>query len=269
MTESHIPLDKHQILNVLIAEGYLNSVDLHVLSEVDSTNTYLKSYPASNQPVLCIAETQTAGRGRFARAWHSPFGENIYFSLRWQAPCALSQLAALSLVVSITIIQAIKILIPDVNLQIKWPNDVLWEGQKISGNLIELTQRHPYSTEVIIGIGLNVNADPAHDSPIPTPWTSLYAITGHRYDRNRLIAMLIVQLDAALKSLSTEGLSVFMTDWKNLDWLYGKSITMTQHTANYQGIAHGINAEGQLILIDTAGVYHYLSAGDATLHSPR
>jgi BirA family biotin operon repressor/biotin-[acetyl-CoA-carboxylase] ligase len=104
-------------------------VILHVLDTVDSTNRFLKDQPSVNGIQLCCAESQTAGRGRFGRVWHSPYGENLYFSVRFQIKGELSQWSGLSLVVSLAVIASLKMLGVDAPLSVKWPNDILWKGK--------------------------------------------------------------------------------------------------------------------------------------------
>ena len=244
-----IKLDKGSIEQKLKSD----LINVRVLDTVDSTNQFLKNLPTSDTIEVCCAETQTHGRGRFGRSWHSPKGENIYFSIRWHLDCHFSQWSGLSLVVSMTILSVLNKI--DNTIRIKWPNDLLWQGKKLCGNLIEVVNR----SDVVIGIGLNVN------SSADKLWCSLYEITRQRFDRNELIAQLITQMDNDLKQFLTHGFGFFMPAWQGVDYLYGQLITVSQPTGFLSGKANGINEAGQLILIDNEGETHYLSSGDTSL----
>jgi BirA family biotin operon repressor/biotin-[acetyl-CoA-carboxylase] ligase len=254
---------------------------LHVLETVDSTNRYLKTALHNNMPTArvdtprnvnaasnsqhllacCIAETQTAGQGRFGRHWHSPFGENIYFSSQWRLKKPLSELFGLSLLVGLAVLSALDSFHLASDVQIKWPNDLLWHHKKLAGILIETNQ----ASDVIIGIGLNVNS--TQDSSINTvkPWTSLCQISGQTWDRNILVAHLIHQLHHHLSLFQQQNLSAFLTRWQSVDFLHGKMVQILQHQHVQQGCAQGITSKGELCLLDNSGKMHYISSGEASL----
>lgn len=236
------------------------AIQFHMLESIDSTNRYLKSLAPSNSIELCCAETQTQGRGRFGRVWQSLPDENVYCSIRKPFKGDLKQLSGLSLVVSMAIIAALKAIGIEQTIQIKWPNDLLWENQKLCGNLIEIVSQNQQEHALIIGIGINVNAN-TQDSP----WCSLYDITGKSWDRNILIAQLMAQLDKHIQLFLTQGLEPFLSTWKTLDYLIDQPITVNHHTKQLTGIARGIDKTGQLVLMDELGVLHYLSSGDTSL----
>src|SRR3990167_1780942 len=136
------------MLNALTIKQHLKKLNvniplqLHLFDSIDSTNRFLKDLIPNNGIDVCCAESQTHGRGRFGRTWYSPFGENIYFSIRWHFNRPFSQLSGLSLVVSMAIMAVLQ----DLNIQgvqIKWPNDLLWQDKKLCGSLIEaLNENH-------------------------------------------------------------------------------------------------------------------------------
>ncbi len=255
-------LNEERIQKELSLKHFINPIKLHLLASIDSTNRQLKEIASSGLIDVCCAETQTAGRGRFGRHWHSPFGENIYCSSRWHFFCDLPQLAGLSLVVSLAILATLNDLGIKDFIQIKWPNDILWHDKKLCGNLIEVITESNHRVDVVIGIGLNVNSPPSKDKP----WCSLLDITGKHIDRNVIIANLIAQLSQHLQTFIEQGFEKFMTDWRLNDYLYGKSITISHPTGTLNGIAQGVNEGGQLILLDKMGETHTLSSGDSSLN---
>lgn len=239
-------------------------IQFDILDTIDSTNRFLKSKPRQNDIHICCAETQTQGRGRFGRTWHSPFGENIYFSARYHLACDITLLSGLSLVTSLAVIQTLNELGLNDNLSIKWPNDIHWQGRKLSGCLIELI---PDSEQivVVIGIGINVNSNTqAH--PLPDkPWCSLLDISGQLQNRNQIIGRLIEHLHQHLQCLQTSGLKHFIDQWRVVDALYGQAITVSTSTGIITGLANGIDETGRLILIDANNDVQHLSSGETTI----
>lgn len=260
-------LNAQQIHNECVKEGFETPYTLHLFNTIDSTNRYLKDLPVNQTLAICCAEEQTQGRGRFNRQWHSPPAENIYCSSRWNLPCDLTKLSGLSLITSLAVLTTINELGLVDTIKIKWPNDILWGDKKLSGSLIECLGESQGHTQVVIGIGLNVNSDTENQPLADKPWCSLYAIHKHKFDRNRLICRLIMHLDSYLKQFIQNGLPHFMEEWDKYDYLAGKHITINQHADSISGKACGITEMGQLIIEDEKGVLHYIASGDASLKS--
>ncbi|CAM3003317.1 biotin--[acetyl-CoA-carboxylase] ligase [Legionella worsleiensis] len=262
-------LDETLITNHLHQKAFPQSFKLHLFSSIDSTNRFLKEIPPSSTLDICCAEVQTQGRGRFGRAWHSPFGENIYCSSRWNVYCDLSRLSGLSLITSLAILKSLKESVATDAIKIKWPNDLLWGNKKICGVLIEIIAESNGHAQVIIGIGLNVNSD-TQNHPLPDkPWGSLFDLAHQQFDRNILIANLMYHLNCNINQFLNHDLTSFMDEWKQYDYLAGKHISVTQALNSFTGTACGIDAAGQLILRDDKGIIHLLSSGDTSLHNDR
>lgn len=262
-----ILLNQQDIAEQLQKEHIQHPVNIHVLNSVDSTNRYLKELALSTTLEICCAEMQTQGRGRFGRYWHSPFGENIYCSSRWNLQCDLSRLAGLSLVTSLSVLRTINEFTADPNIKIKWPNDILWRDKKLCGSLIEIIAEPHNSTQVIIGIGLNVNTDTTQHTLPDKPWCSLFELSQQRYNRNQIIARLIINLESYINQFLKNDLNIFNDEWNQYDYLSGKHVTVTQSSGTISGIAQGISQSGELIISDTYQKIHYLSSGDASITS--
>lgn len=264
-------LDENLIHQHLQQAGFQGSVLVHVLESIDSTNRYLKDLPESSIPTLCCAETQTQGRGRFQRAWFSPRAENIYCSIRWQFPNNLAALSPLSLVISLALLQTIRYFGIGAEISIKWPNDLLWQGRKLSGILLETTH-HNESLSVIVGMGLNVNSDSSQyqaDEAAPSrPWCSLYDITHQTWDRNSLLAQLFIHAQRYIDLFQNHGFAPFLPLWKESDYLYGKNITILQANQSIEGVAQGITAQGELLVLDAEQHQWCIACGEATITLP-
>jgi BirA family biotin operon repressor/biotin-[acetyl-CoA-carboxylase] ligase len=255
------------ITEALQSQKLTDHFNVCVFQSITSTNHYLKELPSSNQIEICCAELQTQGRGRFGRHWHSPLGENIYCSIRWPYEQELTKLSGLSLITSLAVRGMLNQLDPSMKIEIKWPNDLLWNDKKLCGSLIEMLSEPGLPTQIIFGIGLNVNTDTKIHQLTDKPWCSLYEITGAHYNRNLLIAQMICFLKSYFDRFINHQLSPFLAEWSECDYLNNKYIKVMQNSNYINGIARGINKWGQLLLEDEQGIVHELSSGDTTLHT--
>ena len=263
-------LNEAKIREALSRRSFEKPIDLHLFSELDSTNRYLKEASLSPSLSVCLAEKQTNGRGRFGRQWVSPFGENIYFTGRWQWQACLSKLSGLSLVISLAVLAALQGAIAEHGVLIKWPNDLLWDKKKLAGVLIEVNAESNGQAHLIIGIGININTQ-TQNQPLTDekPWCSLYEITGRYFDRNTIIADLIGLIDNYLEQFKSQGFTSFHQQWQQVDYLQNKWITVSQPSGTLYGQALGVNEGGLLLLQDEQGNRHELSSGDTTLSGAR
>ena len=262
-------LNEKDIRQQLTISHFHEPIGFHLFASLDSTNRFLKEIPSELAIHVCCTETQTEGRGRFGRHWHSPFGENIYCSSRWHFDCDLSRLSGLSLVVSLAVLATLDDFGFNEQLRVKWPNDILWHDKKLCGILIEVVAESNGNADVIIGIGLNVNSITSEHPLADKPWCSLHDISGEYTDRNKLIARLIIHLNQLLQEFMLQGFAAFITHWHQVDYLQGHLITVSHMTGPLSGTANGVNESGQLLLIDDEGITHCLSSGDTSLHCKR
>ncbi|MDI1353138.1 MAG: biotin--[acetyl-CoA-carboxylase] ligase, partial [bacterium] len=261
LTKTLILLNQDKIVNEMNLKKFHTPFNLHLFTAVDSTNRYLKDLPVSSKLEICCSELQTLGRGRFGREWYSPFGENIYCSSRWNMKCDFSHLAGLSLVISLAVVATIKEYDLSQTLQVKWPNDILWNHKKLCGILVEILAKPNNEFQVIVGIGLNVNIDTEKHSLPDRPWCSLYEIFKRTFDRNLLITSLLIKLERYLDKFQSVGLEGFLKEWELSDYLKHKHISVTQNLNSITGEMLGITKEGLLILKNKDKTLHYLSSG--------
>jgi BirA family biotin operon repressor/biotin-[acetyl-CoA-carboxylase] ligase len=244
------------------------SVHLDVLESVSSTNDYLKQFVSKNEKIMvCIAETQTKGRGRLHRSWHSPFGENIYLSMLFPFKKDIGELSGLSLVVGLAVCRAIEsaVGIKGDCLKVKWPNDILADRKKLAGILIEIQAEFNGFRQVIIGIGMNVNMEKSSKKNISQLWSSLLKITNKSQNRNNLCAVLINSLIDYLEQFAFGGLSAFRDEWKKRDCLANTTISLRSNKEELQGVCLGINNQGHLLLQTANKGILTLFSGDTTL----
>lgn len=236
-------LDFNKINNGL-TDNAKAKLNLEVLQEINSTNQYLLNHAKKISGTVVLAEHQTAGRGRRQRTWQSPYGANIYCSFLWRFDLDPSELKGLSLATGVAVANALERYgIPQV--QLKWPNDVLWQGKKIAGILLEITGETHSSTTVVLGIGLNVKM-----SNLAENWIDLASIIGKIPNRNLMAIYLIEEVLEMLTLFQQTGFDAFHKHWSVLDAYYQREVILTTPTQNFTGIAQGIDATGELILLD-------------------
>ena len=244
--------------------------DLTVFDEVDSTNAIMARLPASRRHRhVVLAESQTRGRGRRQRTWFSPAGGNIYLSLGWRLPAAMAPLSTLPLAVAVCVATALE----RAGLQghgIKWPNDILVQGSKLAGILVESQSSGRNAVQAVIGIGLNVRMpSPAETAAIDRPWTELAAHlppTRRDIGRNELTVMLLDELLPGLGRFETEGFEPFRSTWNRFDLLTGRRVRIEGNGGFRSGAALGIDDSGGLsIEIDGYGP-QVLHAADVSVY---
>lgn len=259
-------LESEKILDALPPEAHsrLNALEIH--ASIDSTNAHLLAQSAAGSPSgqVCLAEQQTAGRGRRGRQWISPFGTNIYLSILWRYPLAPVELSGLSLAAGLAIVRVLASQgIADIGL--KWPNDILWQERKLAGLLLEVTGESEGPSQVVLGVGLNTNLSQQQAEAIDQPWVDLATIPhGEKISRNRLAAKLINQLLEALDNFETCGLSPLLEEWRRHDLYHGKPVRLRMGNRVIDGIHHGIDETGALLLGNGGDVRAY-HAGEVTL----
>jgi BirA family biotin operon repressor/biotin-[acetyl-CoA-carboxylase] ligase len=237
-------LDQDKILRIL---GHSNKDLVEVVNIINSTNTYIKERLKDlPQGFVCIAESQTNGRGRRGKTWVSPFGSSVYMSMAWTFSGGYQSMAGLSLLVGIAINRALKeIGVNDCKL--KWPNDIYHDFRKLAGILVEVEGQVGSDASAVIGIGININLPSTIDG-IDQPITDLTSISENTVDRNELIALLISTLTKMLVEFESRGLAPFMAEWKDADLFYNEYVYLESGSNRIHGISKGINESGALLL---------------------
>lgn len=243
-------LDDELILQGLEASRR-SSINLTVLDEVDSTNAEivrqrLESSEGSRIPV-CIADCQTAGRGRRGRPWRSPRGQNLYLSLGLTFRGSFAMLDGLSLVLGVAVAEALERQgVADVGL--KWPNDIFLEGSKLAGILVELQgELEEGVVQVVAGIGLNVHMKDGAD--VDQSWISLArAQPDHKWYRNQLAAAVIRSVLGAVDEFAEHGFGGFRERWQSRDIFSGKALVASQ--GDLTGVGRGIDDYGNYLIAD-------------------
>jgi BirA family transcriptional regulator, biotin operon repressor / biotin---[acetyl-CoA-carboxylase] ligase len=238
------PLSVTEIRSVL-NQKTINTLDEILLhTSISSTNDELwqRLNHGKTTPAACLSETQSAGRGRRGDHWHSPLSGNLYLSLFWPFS-AETMTNGLSIAIGICLINTLKS--EGINdLQLKWPNDILYKRQKLAGILVE--SRFGKKQNTVIGIGLNFKLPVATQNKIQQPTTSLQQLCTNVPCRNQLAGKIIQNMIETLELFQTRGLSDFIPQWQNYDALANQSITLISENKHLDAVACGINEQGEL-----------------------
>lgn len=229
-----------------------------VLASVDSTNGWLADRDSMR---LCVAEHQSGGRGRRGRQWHSPFGQNLYLSVKQELPSWPEQLPALGLALGVALCEQLQqqFAIP---MQLKWPNDLYLEGHKCGGMLIEQRGEAQGRCQLIIGLGLNVQM---YAAQIDQNWTSLYK-QGHKVSRQALLESLARVVLQETRALSNHSLSERLQTFSHFDVYAGCEVSIRGADQTHHGRADGIDDWGRLQLRTAQGLKTF-SVGDVSLRA--
>ncbi|PLS16327.1 biotin--[acetyl-CoA-carboxylase] ligase [Bacillus sp. M6-12] len=214
---------------------------------------------------IVIAEEQVSGKGRLSRSWHSPKYTGIWMSIILRPNIPIHQAPQLTLLAAVAVVQAIED-VTDTLPEIKWPNDILINGKKVTGILTEMQAESDRIHSVIIGIGINVNAK-LEDFPddLKEKATSIQIEQGRPISRAKLIQALLLKLERMYDLYLDKGFSPIKQLWESYAVSIGKEIIATTLTDTIKGSALGITDEGVLLLEDISGQIHKIYSADISL----
>ncbi|HOY71242.1 MAG TPA: biotin--[acetyl-CoA-carboxylase] ligase [Methylotenera sp.] len=242
--------------------------NLQILDEVKSTNTFLMQQSAKGAAhVTCVAANlQTNGKGRRGRTWVSHLGASLTFSLLWRFQCGAAALSGLSLAVGVALIRAFNSFGIN-NVQLKWPNDVLVDGKKLAGILIELQGDMDGPSAAVIGIGINLNLPEKVLKNIDQPAIDLaHASTSH-IPQSTLLGIVLKHLAEVLSQFELHGFTVVRDEWTQYHAYHQKPVRMLMPDGReVQGVVSNV-AEDGILLVDTALGLQRFSAGEISLRS--
>jgi BirA family biotin operon repressor/biotin-[acetyl-CoA-carboxylase] ligase len=256
--EAGLPPELTDRIEALLVEWSLESTNSRLLESLP---------PAAEKAAVVLAECQTGGRGRRGRGWVAPPGGGVCFSLAWQFPEMPTDLSALSLVVGLCTVRALREFGAN-DARLKWPNDLVTPRGKLGGILIEMRAEAGGPVHVVIGIGLNVMLDDDAREKV--------AATGNRADdmgflgavpdRNSVVAALLRHLVPALLDFPREGFTPRLAEWNDSDVLFDREVHIENAGEITRGIARGVDAHGALLVETPAGLRRFIS-GEVTVRA--
>jgi BirA family biotin operon repressor/biotin-[acetyl-CoA-carboxylase] ligase len=264
--EPFVPLSE-RLIRTLLAQHQVQA-DVEVFDEVDSTNQQLLRSPDPVSGRVCLAEAQSAGRGRRGRGWVATPSHNILMSMSWRFETGPAGLAGLSLAAGVAVLRALEEFgVRDAGL--KWPNDILRDGRKLAGLLIDLRGESSGPSLVVLGLGLNVYLAPNDAALIDQPWTSLRESLPAPVDRNRLAGLLVRHLGAMFRAFENDGFESFRMEWEHHHLYTGKEVRLHSGQEDVFGTVQGIDAYGGLSVRVEGGALRTFHSGDVSLRAAR
>jgi BirA family biotin operon repressor/biotin-[acetyl-CoA-carboxylase] ligase len=234
------------------------------LEEVESTNTFvmeLGDLDALHGTVV-VAECQTKGRGRLGREWSSPHGGNIYMSILLRPGITINDATPLTLMAAVASARALREE-TGLRVEIKWPNDLMANGRKLGGILSETKARAGRAVFVVIGIGINVNIEPA-DLPeeVRETATSVKHETKRSHSRAILLASILKEINSWYSLFSKGGKDLVLREWKRLSSTLGNHVRVETEGETVFGLAEDIDGDGRLLLKLPSGRKKSIRSGD-------
>jgi BirA family biotin operon repressor/biotin-[acetyl-CoA-carboxylase] ligase len=266
LTQALDLLEKAPITLALSEAAKTQLAGLEIHDELDSTNTYLMQQATQGlaSGTACLAEFQTAGRGRIGRQWLSPFGSNICLSVLWRFDDHAS-VAGLSLAVGVAVVRALRRAGVE-GMGLKWPNDLLWRERKLGGILLEVSGEAHGRCAVVIGIGLNVRMSAAAAQAIDQPWVDLHRIcSGQAPARSFLAGLLLDELLTLLADYAERGLAGWIDEWRQAHSFAGRKVVLQWGDKSVTGTVAGISDAGLLVLDCDEGGSREFASGDMRL----
>lgn len=222
---------------------------------IDSTQTiaHQLAEQGAAEGTLVLAEQQTAGRGRMGRSWHSPKGKGVWMSLILRPRIPVHFTPQLTLLVAVALCRTIR-KIEAIPVTIKWPNDLLIEGKKVSGILLESSAEDERLKYVIAGVGISVNLE-TEDYPeqLREVGTSLRIASGKKWSRTQLIQTFLAQFETLYELYHSEGFEPIRVAWEALAVSLGRTIQARTPKGTVEGVAESIDEMGALIVRHSDG----------------
>ena len=244
------PIDQRLVRQAVEDRGF----DWLYCDQTGSTNAdALQHYLHKGGNVVAFAETQSAGRGRRGRSWLSPFARNIYCTVGISREIPMARQGLLSIVTGVALCRALRAQ-TGLEIALKWPNDLLHDGRKLGGILIESRAHESQHYFFAIGFGINLMMDDEELASLERPATSLFQALGHRPDRNAVLVACIESVIAAITEFEVERVSSLIAEFDELDAYHADVVEVISGEHRLSGVNRGIDESGQLRLETARGI---------------
>ncbi len=247
-------------------KGGLIGSEILVFEETASTNEVIEHLAKSGarEGLVVFAESQTHGRGRRGRAWASPRGKGLWFSVLLRPTLSTAAASRITVAASVAVARAIRQNC-GVDARIKWPNDVMLNGKKFAGILTELRAEADEILLAILGIGIDVNClREDFTGDLGDIATSLELETGLPQDRVALAAQVLMALDECYQTALTN-FEVIVDEWAKLCTTLGRQIVVTMGQRRIEGFAQALDGDGALLLRRDSGQIERILGGDVVV----
>jgi BirA family biotin operon repressor/biotin-[acetyl-CoA-carboxylase] ligase len=265
-------LDELQIVNALNERSRQLCDPPEVLWVSESTSDHLLRKPAPLPGIahVCLAEYQSSGRGRRGRQWFAPAGHGICLSVAWSFSSSPANLSCLGLAIGVGVLRALRSA-GAADAQLKWPNDIVADGCKLAGILIDVQGEAGGPLHVVAGVGVNYHLNHFAEKAVAanggiTPACMTGVAADEFAGRNQTAALLIDEICVVLADFSKDGFTSLADEWSEADYLAGQRVNVQLDDAVLSGIARGITDDGRLRL-EVDGKLHLLVTGDVSVRA--
>ncbi|NND82024.1 MAG: biotin--[acetyl-CoA-carboxylase] ligase [Gammaproteobacteria bacterium] len=252
------PLVRNKILSQMDQRARNSIHDLAVYRELASTSDHLRQQEFQvDRANVCLAEAQTAGRGRRGREWLSAPNRNLMLSISWAFETWPKTLTGLGLAVALVVVERLRSSLA-VEAQIKWPNDILVNDAKLAGILVDVAGQHGQQCDVVIGLGLNIHQPDWEQHATEYAWQDLYSLGVHP-QRNLLAAQLIGDCVIMLQEFAVSGFAPMARRWNELSSYQGRTVKISSpniQVGTLSGVMRGVDEFGALLVEDDQSICH-------------
>jgi BirA family biotin operon repressor/biotin-[acetyl-CoA-carboxylase] ligase len=261
-------LDEASIRSELLlwlSELQISTLDVEIHRVISSTNDVVMQRLAESRSsqILCAAEMQTAGKGRRGRRWVSPFGSNIYLTYGRFVRRNLPGFGGLSLVVGMLAVDVLRSMGLQ-NVGLKWPNDIMLDGGKLGGILLELRASEARGIGLVAGVGLNLSLKAEEASSIDQPWSAISSQLA--MPRNILLGRLGGMMVNVIQAFEDVGFDSFVDKWGEYNLYAGQQINVIRGSEIISGVDNGVDRDGNLLLRTETGLEVH-NSGEVSVRS--
>ncbi|EJD8529289.1 biotin--[acetyl-CoA-carboxylase] ligase [Staphylococcus pseudintermedius] len=252
---------KGVLTSIFKHQSFINQFQTY--PSVDSTQQVAKKAILNDdRTMLILSDEQTAGKGRFKRVWQSSKGKGLWMSLVLRPDIPFSMLTTFNLFMSLAISEAIQSYSP-AKVEIKWPNDIYIEGQKVCGFLTEMVANADGIEAVICGIGINLNHDVEDfDEALQQTATSVKLHYGKNINRYDFLEQLMQRIEVRYQQFLTEPFTTIKDEYIQRSNIWNKQLRFTEGKQQFYGNVMEIDDQGFLLVVDRDGDFYRLMSAD-------
>jgi BirA family biotin operon repressor/biotin-[acetyl-CoA-carboxylase] ligase len=255
-------VDNDNLLEQLLAADW--PAPIAVMAGIDSTNGWLLSQRESlDRPCLCLALEQHAGRGRNGRSWSGSLAGGLYLSLLWRFDSHQQVAAGLSIAIGVALRRVLGRMGVD-GVELKWPNDLLLDGGKLGGVLVELASSRDGGCDAVMGVGINCRQERQSMSGVDQRWSNLADRSEDAADLTRLAPAVASELVCACSQFAQEGVAPLRDEWFEAAAFRDREVSVGNINGEINGRVVGIDRDGALLLVTRSGLERCIG-GDLSL----
>lgn len=264
LIKTPLSLNEWALNQALTTTALGQAIDLK--DELTSTNIRAKELArqGADHGQIVLARHQSSGIGRLQRQWESPRG-GLWMSVILRPNLSLADASKLTLAASVAIVDALEEY-SHLRIGIKWPNDIIYQGQKVAGILGEVVGEWNSVQTLVLGIGINANFT-RQQLDVALAATTLLEILGHEVNLNCLAAEILKQLEGQVISLEKKAFQELRNNWLQRAVGLSENVKVLRGEEEFLGIFRGITIDGELLLETEEGEKKF-SAGEVRLRSP-